>query len=137
MTSWSFLSCTWSAVTVYADERQRLQLMPGLNLPSISTCRAVSLFDARGRAGIRPDGRLIPSPASEHLNRPVTSTHHFHQVTWPRLQKTPNQPFISLSTFPLFFSCWFPSAPAYIRPTLLSSVLTMQDGIHPLPPAIL
>ncbi|KAE8386950.1 hypothetical protein BDV23DRAFT_196100 [Aspergillus alliaceus] len=41
---------------VFADEKQRLYHMAGLNLSSITACRAVSLFDTRCPVNIQPDG---------------------------------------------------------------------------------
>ncbi|KAL2838694.1 hypothetical protein BJX68DRAFT_279754 [Aspergillus pseudodeflectus] len=42
--------------SVFADEKQRLYPLVGLNLSSISACRAVSLFDTRHAVNPRPDG---------------------------------------------------------------------------------
>ncbi|EAW15091.1 uncharacterized protein ACLA_057470 [Aspergillus clavatus NRRL 1] len=42
--------------SVFADEKQRLYPLVGLNLSSISACRAVSLFDTRHLVNPRPDG---------------------------------------------------------------------------------
>jgi hypothetical protein len=42
--------------SVFADEKQRLYPLIGLNLSSISACRAVSLFDTRHPVNPRPDG---------------------------------------------------------------------------------
>jgi hypothetical protein len=44
---------------VFADEKQRLYHMAGLNLSSISPCRAVSLFDTRCQVNLHPDGSPI------------------------------------------------------------------------------
>jgi hypothetical protein len=38
--------------SVFPDEKQRFYVFPGLNLSSISGCRAVSLFDTRGKPRI-------------------------------------------------------------------------------------
>ncbi|KAL6229872.1 hypothetical protein BDW75DRAFT_249195 [Aspergillus navahoensis] len=46
--------------SVFADEKQRLYLMVGLNLSSITACRAVSLFDTRHVVNPRPDGTFVP-----------------------------------------------------------------------------
>ncbi|OJZ88792.1 hypothetical protein ASPFODRAFT_44521 [Aspergillus luchuensis CBS 106.47] len=45
--------------SVFADEKQRLYVLAGLNLSSISACRAVSLFDTRHTVNIQPDGRAL------------------------------------------------------------------------------
>lgn len=37
--------------SVFPNEAQRFYLFPGLNLSSISGCRAVSLFDTRHKSG--------------------------------------------------------------------------------------
>ncbi|KAL4801676.1 hypothetical protein BDV18DRAFT_167246 [Aspergillus unguis] len=47
--------------SVFADEKQRLYVMVGLNLSSISGCRSVSLFDTRHAVNPRPDGTFEPS----------------------------------------------------------------------------
>lgn len=41
---------------VFADEKQRLYHMAGLNLSSVTACRAVSLFDTRCPVNLQPDG---------------------------------------------------------------------------------
>ncbi|KAL2859811.1 uncharacterized protein BJX67DRAFT_386620 [Aspergillus lucknowensis] len=46
--------------SVFADEKQRLYPLVGLNLSSISACRAVSLFDTRHAVNPRPDGTFEP-----------------------------------------------------------------------------
>lgn len=46
--------------SVFADEKQRLYPMVGLNLSSITACRAVSLFDTRHAVNPRPDGTFVP-----------------------------------------------------------------------------
>ncbi|GLA67413.1 hypothetical protein AtubIFM54640_010731 [Aspergillus tubingensis] len=46
--------------SVFADEKQRLYLLVGLNLSSISACRAVSLFDTRHPIQLQADGRSLP-----------------------------------------------------------------------------
>ncbi|KAL2801601.1 hypothetical protein BJX63DRAFT_438656 [Aspergillus granulosus] len=48
--------------SVFADEKQRLYPLVGLNLSSISACRAVSLFDTRHAVNPRPDGTLGAPP---------------------------------------------------------------------------
>ncbi|KKK12846.1 hypothetical protein ARAM_006568 [Aspergillus rambellii] len=45
--------------SVFADEKQRLYVLAGLNLSSISACRAVSLFDTRHTINLQPDGRPL------------------------------------------------------------------------------
>ncbi|BCR96735.1 uncharacterized protein AKAW2_30054A [Aspergillus luchuensis] len=45
--------------SVFADEKQRLYVLAGLNLSSISACRAVSLFDTRHTVNLQPDGRPL------------------------------------------------------------------------------
>lgn len=48
--------------SVFADEKQRVYPLAGLNLSSISACRAVSLFDTRHPVKLQPDGsQLNPS----------------------------------------------------------------------------
>ncbi|KAF5854957.1 hypothetical protein ETB97_010486 [Aspergillus alliaceus] len=46
---------------VFADEKQRLYHMAGLNLSSITACRAVSLFDTQCPVNIQPDGSALVS----------------------------------------------------------------------------
>lgn len=53
---------------VFADEKQRVYLLVGLNLSSISTCRAVSLFYTRHPVNFQPDGRQLPSSEEEPTN---------------------------------------------------------------------
>ncbi|KAL4891317.1 hypothetical protein BDV59DRAFT_66820 [Aspergillus ambiguus] len=50
--------------SVFADEKQRLYPLVGLNLSSISACRAVSLFDTRHSVRLQADGSLLPPPDS-------------------------------------------------------------------------
>lgn len=50
---------------VFADEKQRLYLLPGLNLSSISACRAVSLFDTRHPVNIQVDDGPNSSEAEQ------------------------------------------------------------------------
>ncbi|KKK23236.1 hypothetical protein AOCH_004405 [Aspergillus ochraceoroseus] len=45
--------------SVFADEKQQLYVLAGLNLSSISACRAVSLFDTRHTINLQPDGRPL------------------------------------------------------------------------------
>lgn len=45
--------------SVFADEKQRLYPLAGLNLSSISACRAVSLFDTRHPVRFQADGTLL------------------------------------------------------------------------------
>ena len=51
--------------SVFADEKQRLYLLSGLNLSSISACRAVSLFDTRHSVHIQVDEGLKLSDAEQ------------------------------------------------------------------------
>ncbi|KAA8652094.1 uncharacterized protein ATNIH1004_000998 [Aspergillus tanneri] len=46
---------------VFADEKQRLYHMAGLNLSSVTACRSVSLFDTRCPVNIQPDGNPVLS----------------------------------------------------------------------------
>lgn len=54
--------------SVFADEKQRLYPLAGLNLSSISACRAVSLFDTRHPVDCQPDGSPLPSSGEELVN---------------------------------------------------------------------
>jgi hypothetical protein len=49
---------------VFQDEQQRFYIFPGLNMSSISGCRAVSLFDTRGKAQIAD----AKPPAGRHAD---------------------------------------------------------------------
>lgn len=51
--------------SVFADEKQRLYVLAGLNLSSISACRAVSLFDTRHTVSLQADGRPLEISGSE------------------------------------------------------------------------
>ena len=53
--------------SVFADEKQRLYHAVGLNLSSVTACRAVSLFDTRCLTNIQPDG----SPAVYSEDEPA------------------------------------------------------------------
>ncbi|KAK6810583.1 hypothetical protein RU639_013666 [Aspergillus parasiticus] len=53
--------------SVFADEKQRLYHAVGLNLSSVTACRAVSLFDTRCLTNIQPDG----SPAVYREDEPA------------------------------------------------------------------
>lgn len=46
--------------SVFADEKQRLYALSGLNLSCISASRAVSFFDTRHRVQFQADGTLVP-----------------------------------------------------------------------------
>ena len=51
--------------SVFADEKQRLYLLSGLNLSSISACRAVSLFDTRHSVNVPIGDGSKPSEAGQ------------------------------------------------------------------------
>jgi hypothetical protein len=51
---------------VFADEKQRVYHMVGLNIASITACRAVSLFDTRCPVNLNPDGSPIV-PGKDNL----------------------------------------------------------------------
>ena len=53
--------------SVFADEKQRLYYAIGLNLSSVTACRAVSLFDTRCPINIQPDS----SPAVYRKDKPA------------------------------------------------------------------
>ncbi|KAE8139909.1 hypothetical protein BDV38DRAFT_269677 [Aspergillus pseudotamarii] len=60
--------------SVFADEKQRLYPLVGLNLSSITACRAVSLFDTRHPVQLQADGSpiLTAGGVSDDANRSLT-----------------------------------------------------------------
>lgn len=59
--------------SVFADEKQRLYVLAGLNLSSVSACRAVSLFDTRHPVNFQADGRPLQHSEVERRNDSIES----------------------------------------------------------------
>lgn len=59
--------------SVFADEKQRLYVLAGLNFSSVSACRAVSLFDARHPVHLQADGRPLQPSKVERRNDTMES----------------------------------------------------------------
>lgn len=59
--------------SVFADEKQQLYVLAGLNLSSVSACRAVSLFDTRHPVDFQADGRLLQHSEVERRNDSIES----------------------------------------------------------------
>ncbi|XRM38740.1 hypothetical protein ABZX51_002137 [Aspergillus tubingensis] len=60
--------------SVFADEKQRLYALSGLNLSCISASRAVSFFDTRHRLQFQADGTLVPPvDTSAKFRTPLSS----------------------------------------------------------------
>ncbi|CAK47957.1 hypothetical protein M747DRAFT_243364 [Aspergillus niger ATCC 13496] len=60
--------------SVFADEKQRLYALSGLNLSCISASRAVSFFDTRHRLQFQADGTLVPPiDTSAKVRTPLSS----------------------------------------------------------------
>jgi hypothetical protein len=70
---------------VFPDEKQRFYMFPGLNLSSISGCRAVSLFDTRVKTKIDDTTNL----KDRHADFDETFAHHDDQLTDSNLDSEP------------------------------------------------
>ncbi|ODM15441.1 hypothetical protein SI65_09044 [Aspergillus cristatus] len=62
--------------SVFADEKQRVYVLAGLNLSSVSACRAVSLFDTRHPVDLQADGRPPQHSEAERRNE-IMESHIF------------------------------------------------------------
>ncbi|OJJ65625.1 hypothetical protein ASPBRDRAFT_670028 [Aspergillus brasiliensis CBS 101740] len=65
--------------SVFADEKQRLYVLAGLNLSSISACRAVSLFDIRHTVNLQPDGRPLGTSGSKNPSNRTKNESSFNK----------------------------------------------------------